>query len=146
MIILIIIRLIKHLILITLIITRLIVIDITPLTMVFCSCPLFCNYPLADLQLSAVKRYYFQYKVFVGLVLLTSNYMFHSGNFRDKSTSWFLKILKLPSFYSGNFKFFKNALGQLIPNCPSKHVITSTNFNACIYSSLQYTFLTHFYK
>ena len=30
-------------------------------------------------------------------------------------------------FYSGNFKIFKNALGQFIPNCPPKHVITSTN-------------------
>ena len=39
---------------------------------------------------------------------------------------WFLKILKLPSFYSGNFKIFKNALGQFIPNHTRKHVITST--------------------
>ena len=37
----------------------------------------------------------------------------------------FLKILKLPSFYSGDFKLFKNALGQFITHRPSKHVITS---------------------
>ena len=47
-----------------------------------------------------------------------------------------MKILKLPSFYSGNFKIFKNALGQLIPknalgqlipNRPLKRTVTSTN-------------------
>ena len=53
--------------------------------------------------------------------------MFVSGDFGDKSPSWFLKKLKLPSFYSGNFKIFKNALEQFIPNRPPKHVITSTN-------------------
>ena len=26
------------------------------------------------------------------------------------------------------FKFSKNALGKFIPNCPTKHVITSTNY------------------
>ena len=43
-------------------ITRLIEIDIAHLTV------LSCNYPLADLQLSALKRYQFQYKDFVGLL------------------------------------------------------------------------------
>ena len=38
----------------------------------------------------------------------------HSGNFVN---------------YSGNFKIFKNALGQFIPNHPPEHVITSTNIN-----------------
>ena len=33
----------------------------------------------------------------------------------------------MPSFYSGNYKIFKNALAQSIPNRPPKHVITSTN-------------------
>ena len=33
----------------------------------------------------------------------------------------------MPSFYLGNFKIFKNALQQLIPNRLPKHVITSTN-------------------
>ena len=32
--------------------------------------------------------------------------MFGSGDFWDKSLLWFLKILKLPSFYWGNFKKF----------------------------------------
>ena len=32
--------------------------------------------------------------------------MFGSGDFWDKSLLWFLKILKLPSFYCGNFKKF----------------------------------------
>ena len=47
--------------------------------------------------------------MFVCLVRLTRNHMFVSCLFR---------------------KIFKNALGQLIPNCPPKHVITSTNENA----------------
>ena len=53
--------------------------------------------------------------------------MFGSGDFGDKSPSWFLEILKLPLFFSSNLKIFKNALGQFILNCPPKHVITSTN-------------------
>ena len=53
--------------------------------------------------------------------------MFGSGDFGDKSPSWFLEILKLPLFFWGNLKIFKNALGQFIPNRPPKHVITSTN-------------------
>ena len=53
--------------------------------------------------------------------------MIGSGDCWDKSPSWFLKILKLPSFYSGNFKIFENAFGQFISNRPSKHVTTSTN-------------------
>ena len=40
---------------ITILITRLIVIDIAPLTLLVCNCPLFCNYPLADLGLPAIK-------------------------------------------------------------------------------------------
>ena len=39
--------------------------------------------------------------------------MFGSGNFWEKSPSRFLKIMKLPSFYSGNFNILKNALGSL---------------------------------
>ena len=66
------------------------------------------------------------FKVFVGLVRLTSNHMFRSGDFWDKSCSYFLKILKLPSFKSRNVNIFKNALGQFIPNCPTKHVGFST--------------------
>ena len=42
--------------------------------------------------------------------------MFRLGNFLDKSPTSFWKILKLPSFYSGNFEIFKNELGQFIPN------------------------------
>ena len=102
-------------------ITRSIVIDISPLTVLICNCK------LADLYMPAVKRYQFQYKVFVGLVWLTSNHMFGLGDLMDKSLSWFLTILKMSLFYSGNFKTFKNAPGQFIPNCPLKHVITCTN-------------------
>ena len=58
------------------------------------------------------------------------------GWFWDKSPSWFLKILKLPSFYSGNFQIFKNALGEFIPNRPLKHVITSTNQTTYFYAKL----------
>ena len=53
--------------------------------------------------------------------------MFGSGEFGDKLPTRLLKILKLPSFYSGNFKISNNALGQFIQNHPPKHVITSTN-------------------
>ena len=53
--------------------------------------------------------------------------MFSSGDFGGKSPSWFLKVLKLPSFYTGNFKIFKNALGKFTTNRPLKHVIQSTN-------------------
>ena len=49
---------------------------------------LICNWPL-------LKDISFQSKVFVGLVWLTSNHMFGSRNFWDKSHAWFLKILKL---------------------------------------------------
>ena len=41
--------------------------------------------------------------------------------------------MKLPSFYSGNFKICKNALGQFIPNRPSKHVVTIINYYFCCY-------------
>ena len=34
----------------------------------------------------------------------------------------------MPSFNLGNHNIFKIALGQFIPNCSPKHVITSTNF------------------
>ena len=44
--------------------------------------------------------------------------MFGSGDFWDESPLWFLKTFKLPSFYLGNFKIFKKALGQYIPNRP----------------------------
>ena len=40
--------------------------------------------------------------------------MFGSSDFRDKSSSSFLKISKLPSFYTSNLKIFTNALGQFI--------------------------------
>ena len=109
---------------VTQIITRLIEIDIAPLTVLFCNYSLFRHCPLADLWLHALKRYQFQYNFFVGLVWLTSNYMSVSGDFGDKSHSWFLKNLKLPSFYSVIFKIFKNALGKFIPNLPPKYVIT----------------------
>ena len=39
----------------------------------------------------------------------------------------YLLFCSCPSFYSSNFKLFKNALRKFIPNCPPKHVITSTN-------------------
>ena len=102
------------------VVTRLIVIDIAPLTALFCNCP------FSDLQLPAVKR----------LVSIPSVCWFSVINqwlnvwfvrLLCKSPSWFLKSLKLFSFYLGNFKILKNALGQFIPNHPPKHVITSTN-------------------
>ena len=41
--------------------------------------------------------------------------------------------------YSGNFKIFKNTIGQFIPNRPPKHVITSTNYG--LYLVLLYCIL-----
>ena len=55
--------------------------------------------------------------------------MFGSGNFCDKSPSWFLEILKMPSFYSENFKIFKNALGQLAQIAlPEMWLLVQINF------------------
>ena len=48
--------------------------------------------------------------------------MFGPSYFWDKSVSLFLKILKF-----NHFKFFKNLLGEFIPNGPPEHAITSTN-------------------
>ena len=59
--------------------------------------------------------------------VINGNHMFGSGDFWAKSPLWFLKIFKLPLFYSGNFKTFKNTIEQFIPNRPHKHVITSNN-------------------
>ena len=95
------------------IITRLIEIEIAPLTVLFCNYRLFCNCPLADLQLPVLKRYQFQYKVFVDLMWWTSNHMFVLGDFWDIKPSWFLKNMKWPSFYSGNSKLLKMHLGYL---------------------------------
>ena len=96
--------------LVTILVTRLIVIDIAPLTVLFCSCLLVSTQS-------------------VSLVWLTSNHMFGFtwAIFRINQPRDFWKFLKFPLFYSGNFKIFKNALGQFVPNSPSKHVITSTN-------------------
>ena len=75
------------------------------------------------LELVVVKRYYFQYKMFVSLVWLNSNHMFGLDNFWHKSPSLFLKSLKLPSFYFVNFRFLKSSCGQFIPNHPSRVLI-----------------------
>ena len=95
------------------IIIRLIVNDIAPLTMLFLIILCFA------IALSLIYKFplskdisFIQYKVLIGLVWLTSNHMFGSGNFWDKSPSRCLKILKLLLFYSGNFQNFKNALGR----------------------------------
>ena len=95
------------------IITRMFAINIARLT------ELLSNFPLSDLQLPAVKKYKFQYKGFVGLMWLTSYHMLGSGDSCDKSPSWFLKILKLPKFYSGNFKIFKMH-SAIYPKSPSQ--------------------------
>ena len=42
--------------------------------------------------------------MFTGLVWLTSNHMFGSGDFWDKSLSGFLKILKISKFQKGTRK------------------------------------------
>ena len=70
------------------------------------------------------------------LVSVLTPDLFASGDFRKKSPSW-LKILKLLSFYSGNFKIFKNALGQFIWSRPTKHVITSANCSDFFHYDIQ---------
>ena len=77
--------------------------------------------------------------MFVGLVWLTSNHIFGSGNFWDKSPTWFLKILKVPRFAWTILKFFKNLPGQFISNRPPKHVITST-----VYHIISCAWMLHF--
>ena len=47
-------------------------------------------------------------------------------------------MLKLCSFYPGNFKVLKNALEQFIPNCPPQHAIIITNLP---YIIITFTFL-----
>ena len=90
---------------IQLLITPLIVIKIAPLTQLFFNCLLLYNCPLLkDISFNTM---------FVSLVWLTSNHILGFDNFWDKSPAWFLKTLKLPSFYSGHFKTSKNALGNL---------------------------------
>ena len=65
--------------------------------------------------------------MFVGFVRLTSNHIIWFGTFLGKITLVIFENLKLSSFYSGNYKLFKNALAQFIPNRPPKHVVISTN-------------------
>ena len=69
-----------------------------------------------------------KYKVFDGFRWLTSNQIFGSVDFLGYITLLiFENFWKSPSFHSGNFKIFKNTLGQFHPNGPSKHMVTSTN-------------------
>ena len=89
-----------------LLIARFIVIDIAPLTVLFCSCPLFCNWPPLICNCPLLKDVSSNKKCLFDV--LTSDHMLSSGDFWYKSLSQFLKI---------------------IPNRPPKHVITSTNVN-----------------
>ena len=98
---------------ITHIITRLIVIDIASLTVLFCNCRLFCNCPLLkDISFNI------SIQVFADLVWLTKSIraIFGINHPRDY---W--------KFWNWNFKILKNALGQFISNNPPKYVIISTN-------------------
>ena len=106
-----------------------IIIDIAPIMVLFCNCP------LADMWLLAVKRYRSQYKVFVALAWLNSNQMFGPSTFWDKSPTWFLKKLELFLFYLRVIsKFLKMQSGNC-PNCTPKHVKTSTNLTDFLKSS-----------
>ena len=67
-----------------------------------------------DLQLLAYKRYQFQYNI------LTSNHMFGSGDFWDKS----------PLLLLVQYQNFKKCARAISLKLPSKHVITSTNGSA----------------
>ena len=72
---------------------------IASLTQLFFNCLLLYNCPLLkDISFNTM---------FVSLVWLTGNHIPGLDNFWDKSPAWFLKTLKLPSFYSGHFKISK---------------------------------------
>ena len=77
-----------------------------------------------------VRKYYITWLItqFVAIDIAPLRVLFCNHPFWDKSPLWFLKILNLPLFSLGNFRIFKNPLGQYIPNHPPKHVITSTNY------------------
>ena len=98
---------------ITHVITRLIVIDIASLSVLFCNCRLFCNCPLLkDISFNI------SILVFVDLVWLTKSIraIFGINHPRDYRKFW-----------NWNFKIFKNTLRQFISNHPPKYVIISTN-------------------
>ena len=99
---------------IMLLITRLIEIDTVPSTVLFCNARLLiCNcLPLKDINFNA--------KCVLVCVWLTSNHMFVSGNFGNKSPSWFLKNLKLPSFYLDIFKNFEKCTRTIYLKSPSQ--------------------------
>ena len=119
----------KEIQIVIIVITRLIVTNIILLTKIFCNCLLFCNCPLSvTCNLPLLKDNSFNKKVLTGFMWLTSNHMFGSGDFWDQLPSWFLETLKLSSFFSSNFKIFKNAIQQFIPNCLPKHMTTNINF------------------
>ena len=105
---------------ITHIITRLIVIDIASLTVLFCNCRLFCNCPLLkDISFNI------SIQVFADLVWLTKSIRAIFGiNHPDLSQNFESDYWK---FWNWNFKILKNALGQFISNNPPKYVIISTN-------------------
>ena len=81
------------------------------LTVLFCNCPLFYNWPVLKTLVSV--------KLFAGLVWLTGNHMIVSGDW----PLWFLKNLKLPSFYLGNFKILEKHARAIYP---SRKIVSST--------------------
>ena len=91
-------------IVIMIIITRLIVISIAPLTELFCKCSLFCNCPL-------LKDISFNTKcLLVGKInhmIRTNNPIFGSVDLGDKWFLWSLKILKLPWLIAVNYNHKK---------------------------------------
>ena len=105
---------------ITVMFTPLIAINIAPLTVLFCNWVMFYNCLL-------LKGISFNTKFLLVSCEKTRNHMLGSDDIRDHLPSWFLKILKLSSFYSGIFKIFKKAVGQFLPNRSPKNMITSTN-------------------
>ena len=84
--------------------TRLIVMDIAQLTVLFFNCPLICNCPLLNDII---------FNDFFCLLWLNSNHMFGLSDFGDKSPLWFLKILKLVISKLAISKFSKMHSGNL---------------------------------
>ena len=84
--------------------TRLIVMDIAQLTVLFFNCLLICNCPLLNDII---------FNDFFCLLWLNSNHMFGLSDFGDKSPLWFLKILKLVISKLAISKFSKMHSGNL---------------------------------
>ena len=69
-----------------------------------------------NLQISIFNGYIYRYMI-AHVLISTSNHMFGSGDFRDIFENFKIALVLL-----SNFKIFKNAHGQFIPNRPTPNM------------------------